>query len=346
MTMTTINSTKKELYAGNKKVKRFQDKITLVRAKFNESDIKCCDFERLRNAQPSELNNLKNLLKEFVSMSQKENELISEGLIHNEELKEPKIQPNKDLLDALTHKYPPCRKYTMKLKHDFESKQKFRKEIFFRHTDLILRHVATPEIIVTIDTFRQSIDISKYIPTSKDYEESQTPEPVVDSPKKAEKAEPVVDSPKKVKPVKKVKKAEPAEPAESAEPVKKVESAESVVEDDSDSDIEDLVEQQLKEESTKRKSKKKKVNETTYFKQKLFSYFGQEIIDQSMNDPKEEDGVMNKICKEYVKKCQAVNADNFIHIKNFSVKHQKQALGIIKKIYLNGQSYMDEQLEL
>ena len=331
--MTTTNPTKKELYASNKKVKRFQDKITLVRSRFNEADIKCCDFERLRNAQPSELNNLKNLLKEFVSMSQKEDELIAEGLVQNEELKEPKVQPNKDLLDALTNKYPPRRKYAMKLKHDFESKQKFRKEIFSRHTDLILQHVATPEIIVTIDVFRQSIDISKYIPTSKDYEEAQTPEPVPEDIE--EPAKPGADSPKKAKPAKPV-----------ADSPKKAKQPKPVAEDDSDSDIEDLVDQQLKEESTQRKGKKKKVNETKYFKQKLFSYYGQEIIDKSMDDPGEEDGVMDKICKEYVKKCQAVDSDNFIQIKRFSVTHPRQALGIIKKIYLDGQSYMDEQLEL
>jgi hypothetical protein len=346
--MTTTNPTKKELYASNKKVKRFQDKITLVRSRFNEADIKCCDFERLRNAQPSELNNLKNLLKEFVSMSQKEDELIAEGLVQNEELKEPKVQPNEALLDALRNKYPPRRKYAMKLKHDFESKQKFRKEIFARHTDLILQHVATPEIIVTIDAFRQSIDISKYVPTSKDYEEAQTPEPVAESPKKAKQAKPVAESPKKAKQPKPVaespKKAKQPKPV--AESPKKAKQPKPVAEDDPESDIEDFVEQQLKEESTQRKGKKKKVNETKYFKQKLFSYYGQEIIDKSMDDPGEDDGVMDKICKEYVKKCQAVDSDNFIQIKRFSVTHPRQALGIIKKIYLDGQSYMDEQLEL
>ncbi len=96
--MTSITNSKKNEYARNKKVKRFQDKITLTRSKFNDLGIKCCDFERLRNAQPFELTNLKQLLKEICSISEKENELIAEGLITNDELKEPKIQPNEALL--------------------------------------------------------------------------------------------------------------------------------------------------------------------------------------------------------------------------------------------------------
>jgi hypothetical protein len=163
MPRASTSVSKKEEYRRKKKLNRFHERLEDLKKEFEKIDH--TEFTKL-SLDILELEHFQKLLRRFVKLARKKDELSREGIkikvkVFKEKLtEESKI--NESLLNELRGRITPSRNKDKKFRHKYNTKEKFQSAIYTIHSDLILKYVSDPKIIETIDTFRKSINMINF----------------------------------------------------------------------------------------------------------------------------------------------------------------------------------------
>jgi len=142
------------------KVRRFRKKEAFLTARL---DAFPCDYRDLMNLEEAELDAFVKLIGK-VKVSKKSLEVIvGEGLIERGSVLDEPIAVDDGLLDYLKGEYKGIS--SKKLKYANENRGKFKRALFEKHQTMI----CTPVIDNTIRAFYDSIDISDFIPSDRQY---------------------------------------------------------------------------------------------------------------------------------------------------------------------------------
>lgn len=336
-------------YAALRKLTTHRNNVSSLREDFVEL-VHVVDFERLMNAQSSEIETLSKLLKKVAKLVKREDTLIAEGLVANEEIK-TQCLPDEKLMETLNQMKTVEKK---KLKYNTR-KWDFNIAVITKFPDAIAEFGT---LAYTLKCFRDSIDISKYSPTATDHRraaiaeekesiglseremfaaERKVPPPLPKSkppplpkskppPVPEEFKKPEVEKPKpKAKPVKPVK----AKPVK-AKPVKVAKVAKSA----EDVEIELEIKALEKADAEAPVSKKQ-------FRLLFLNNFGDSLEEAAGSDPLEER--TDEICRCFLKQCVEWTAvGRSSGLSRYALKNPKRALKLIHRLYIDG---ADEFLE-
>ena len=299
--------------------RRFLAKKEACKREFEESGVVLCSYERMERASIADLEAMAVVLKTFLAVAKAEEKLIDSGVIVHEAVVVPEAvvgpeevpedpQVNVDLLEALKFVYPPNKRSTKGMKHKYESKEKFRRFVFNEQAAMVLSHVATKPIFLTLDALRDSIDLADYEPTQREYD--------------AERGFSVVLPVSKTIEARKARKA------------RKVNQCV----DDSDSDVEGFLEETLSQEHDGIMRNGAALDDGDRFAEKLNYYFGDEIDALTNMNPKNTKTLVDSHVLSILIKCRGLSdeTDSFAVLKLMAVGNRVKASRIIKKRYLNG----------
>lgn len=349
-------------YAVNRKVNTHRKNVTNLRADFADLS-HVVDFERLMNAQVSEVETLQKLMKKVLKLTKREEVLVNEGLITNEEIQTQR-EPNRPLLEALGKMRPIEKK---RLKYTNDTAWAFGKAVIAAHSEEIAAHT---DVMFTLDVFYKSINIKKYTPSAREYAKIEAEaeaksagaefgmtekemfaafEPIAEVADEPKAKKPKAKKPKAKKPKTEKPKAKPPPlptskpppiPTSKPPPIptKAAKPKTELVESDSDDDFEALLAAADAADAARAEAKgrgKAKPKPKAQFRSLFLDHFGDALEEAAALDPVEER--TDEICEDFLQQCKEWTAvGSSAGLGKYARKSPAQALKVIRELYING----------